>query len=431
MKSIVIRIIVTAIAFWLWDFANITAGAAAPLISGKTSLLQLQDSDTGYFVAKWGAMFTGGYLSGGILLIILAMIWLAPIKRGIKWLLDEAPAAGPLALIALSSVLMTTSCHAYFDAKDNEEYVTIKANQTAFLVTQQGDTKAGQGAFDSASFLEKNKIAAKRIQIPHMLLKRKGWTTTDMYIPSAVLYVVTREPYVREWLKEATRGTSTKNEGFFLESSEGINIDFGVAISAHIKIEDSSMYMFNMGTAQTQADNSEFPSVVYARSLTEVMDQVVRARVQSLLAREFGSRPMVRCIGEKSEAMATVEKQVVQEFALLGITIDYVGYASQTNYEKEIQDAINKVYLTKLEADAAANQLVTMPIRTAIADIAIKESFGKSLEKWDGKIPSLPSFMMLTPDVIGAIKGLMPTFMAPAPMPTHLPVLQPAPAPAK
>ena len=417
MKSVISRIIITVLAIGLWTFASTAVDATAPLISSKAAMGQLQDTDSGFIIARWGALVTGGHLSSGLLLLVLLAIWAGPVIKGLKRLAGRTPPS-PGSLVALLFVILGgSSCHGYYDARDNEEYVTIKANQTAFLVPQQGANLQGQGAFDSAAYLEKNKIAEKRIQIPHMLLKRKGWTATDMYIPSAVLYVVTREPFVREWLKESIRGTSSKNEGFFLESAEGINIDFGVAISAHIKIEDSALYMFNLGTASTQADTSEFPSVVYARPLAEVMDQVVRARVQTLLAREFGSRPMARCITDKAESMAAVEKQVVGDFAKIGITIDYVGYASQLNFDKEIQDAINKVFLTKQEAEAAANQLVSIPVRTAIADITIKEGIGKGLEKWDGKLPALPSFMILTPEVINSVKSLFP---GSAPLPTQL-----------
>jgi regulator of protease activity HflC (stomatin/prohibitin superfamily) len=237
-----------------------------------------------------------------------------------------------------------------------------------------------------------------------------------MYIPSAVLYVVTREPYSRMWVKEATRGTSIKDEGMYLESAEGINIDFGVSTGAHIQIKDAALYLFNFGTSQVlnQGDNSDYPSVVYARPLADVMDTSVYQRIHTLLAREFGKRKFDDARLQKIECMEAAEKQAIEEFAKVGITIEYVGYASQLNFDPKIQEAINKVFIANQEAEAAESQMKAMPARLALADISIREGVGKAAEKWDGRI-ALPNFMLLSPGVLDAFKGL---FNSPAPVVT-------------
>ena len=257
MKSVISRIIITVLATGLWTVANTAVDATAPLISSKAAMGQLQDTDSGFIIAKWGALVTGGHLSSGLLLLVLLAVWAGPVIKGLKRLSGRTPPSSGSLVALLFVILGGSSCHGYYDARDNEEYVTIKANQTAFLVPQQG------------------------------------------------------------------------------------------------------------------------------------------------------------------------ANQVVEEFAKIGITIGYVGYASQLNFDKEIQDAINKVFLTKQEAEAAANQLVSIPVRTAIADITIKESISRGLEKWDGRLPALPSFMILTPEVTNSVKSLFP---GPAPLPTQLG--QPATPPA-
>jgi SPFH domain / Band 7 family len=407
-----LRIILTAISMLAWSAVNFIVQSAEPLISSQTSVAQLQDSNNGYFEAKFGSLFNGNGLSIWILFAIIIAIWFKPIVNFIK----KSPALAIL-IFGIGFGCMNNSAYASFGPIDDVEFVQIKANQTAFLVPQQGKTLEGQGAFDSAAFLAKNKIAEKRIQIPHQLLPKKGLLTQNMYIPSSVLYVVTREPYVRQWTKEATRGTSSKDEGFYLESKESINVDFGVSIGAHITIEDSATYLFFFGVSDVvnQGDSPEFPSVVYAQSLANVMDKVVHQRVQTLLAGEFGSRSLTDCMTQKIEIMNKVEKQVISEFAKVGITIEYVGYASALNYDAKIQESIDKVFIAEKEAAAATNQLEAMKARSMIADIEIKKGIAQALSKWNGQIPNLPNFVVVPENFLAPLKETMKNAI-PAPL---------------
>lgn len=410
-----LRITLSIIILSLWTALNFAFTASQPLISGQTAVAQLQDSNTGYFIAKIGTSFNGTGLPMVILVGIIFVIWFKPIMNIFK---DNGTAA-MIASLGISLYFGNSNVYASYNTIDEVEFVQIKANQTAFLVPQQGKTMEGQGAFDSAAFLAKNKIAEKRIQIPHQLLPKggngfRGLVTQNVYIPSAVLYVVTREPYVRQWTKEASRGTATKDEAFYLESKESINVDFGVSVGAHIKIEDSATYLFFFGVSDliNQNDNVDFPSVVYAQSLASVMDRVVHQRVQTLLANEFGNRKLSDCMSQKVEIINKVEKQVVGEFAKVGITIEYVGYASALNYAHEIQASIDKVYIAEQEAAAAENQLKAMSARTAVADIEIKRGIAQALSKWNGQIPNLPNFIVVPENFMApmkdTIKNLIP-----------------------
>lgn len=403
------RIILSILTLLLWSGLNFTFKASEPLISGQTSVAQLQDSNTGYFVAKTGSTFNGSGLSILLLVGVFCIIWWASIAKLFK------SNAAPILIGILSVGLFFGngySANASYNTIDEVEFVQIKANQTAFLVPQQGKNLEGQGSFDSAAFLQKNKIAEKRIQIPHQLLPKggnglRGLVTQNVYIPSAVLYVVTREPYVRQWTRETTRGTASKDEGFYLESKESINVDFGVSIGAHITIEDSATYLFFFGVSDivNPGDNADFPSVVYAQSLASVMDRVVHQRVQTLLAKEFGSRKLTDCMAQKIDIMNTVEKQVISEFAKVGITIEYVGYASALNYSHEIQSAIDKVYIAEQEASAAENQLKAMAARSAVANIEIKHGIAQALSKWNGQIPNLPNFVVVPENFLSPVKN--------------------------
>jgi hypothetical protein len=406
-----LRIVFSIILLALWSGINFMFTASEPLISGQTAVAQLQDSNTGYFTAKFGASFNGTGLPIVILAAILFAIWFKPIMNFFK---DNSGTAAIIATLGIGLYFGNSKVYASYNTIDEVEFVQIRANQTAFLVPQQGKTMEGQGAFDSAAFLQKNKIAEKRIQIPHQLLPKggnglRGLVTQNVYIPSAVLYVVTREPYVRQWTKEVSRGTASKDEGFYLESKESINVDFGVSIGAHITIEDSATYLFFFGVSDVinQGDSPDFPSVVYAQSLANVMDRVVHQRIQTLLANEFSSRKLSDCMAQKVEIMSKVEKQVISEFAKVGITIEYVGYASSLNYDPEIQKSIDKVYIAEQEAAAAENQLKAMSARTAVADIEIKRGIAQALSKWNGQIPNLPNFIVVPENFMAPMKDTM------------------------
>jgi hypothetical protein len=53
-----------------------------------------------------------------------------------------------------------------------DEYVEIGPSETAFLVSLEGNTKEAQGKLNSIEFLEKNKVQAKRIFIPHAVVNK-------------------------------------------------------------------------------------------------------------------------------------------------------------------------------------------------------------------------------------------------------------------
>lgn len=402
MKTTIIRGFATLLALSVWGWINFAINAAAPLISGATSVEQLKDSDQAYFVSKFGAQFNGAGLPTIILLFVLALIWWKPVSRAF----ESARKSHALLLVGALLIISVGNVHAYYDTKNQVEFVTIKPNQTAFMVPQQGKNLEGQAAFDSAAYLDKTKIAEKRIEIPHVVLPKKGMQW-DVYIPASVLYIVTREPYVRQWSKSAAKGTSSKNEGFSMESSESLNIECDISAGAHIKITDSALYLYNFGVSNVvnAGDNADFPSVVYAQTLEHVMDTKVHQRVQVLLAKEFGKRKLDDCIAEKAVIMAAVETQVIEEYGKLGITIEYVGYGSPLELGKKIQEAIDTVYIAKKMALASEDQMKAMAARSALADVMIKEGVATAATKWNGQI-SLPSFMVLPSDTFGALKGL-------------------------
>ena len=67
-----------------------------------------------------------------------------------------------LLLVAVFTVVGLTGCGPY----PTEQAVEVKNNETAFVVPLEGDSKSKQAQFMSIEYLEKAKVATKRIVIP-------------------------------------------------------------------------------------------------------------------------------------------------------------------------------------------------------------------------------------------------------------------------
>ena len=405
-----ISIVLTVLAIIAWLTFNSFSNAAAPLISGQTAVSQLDNTTSGYFVAKAGTAFSGSGISVIGLIAVLALIWVMPIINFFKTAGTKA-----ITILAFLAVLMAGTSNATVLDKNTylSEFITIKPNQTAFLIPMQGANKSTQGQFDSIAYLDANKVATKRIQIPHVVLEKATTLgnnfAADQYIPSAELYIVNREPYTRMWTKDAERGTSKNNEGTYVETCESINIDFGTVIAAEISPTNAALYMYHFGVSDNlnQGDDANFPSVVYARNLNDIMDTVVFNDAHRMLANEFGKRTFRECISQKSDIIKSVEQQLKDTYAPLGITIRYFGLASQLNFADELQKSVNNVAIAELDAAAATNRMAAMPVLQALADINLKNSAAQALSKWNGSLPQLPSFAVLPDGLFNGIGNLL------------------------
>jgi hypothetical protein len=401
------RIILTVLAIAGWLTFNSWSPSVAPIVSGVTSVSQLDNSNAGYFTAKAGTMFSGSGISIWILLGVVAAIWASTIISKMK--------NGIFSTLVLATLLLTLTANATILDKNTylSEFKSIGPNQTAFLVPMQGANATSQKQFDSGLYLGIAAVAAKRIQIPHTKLEiADTWgntTVADKYIPSACLYVVSREPYSRLWCKEATRGTSTANQGTFLESSSGVNIDFSTTIAASISPTNAALYLYNFGVSAKLdgGDTADYPSALYARDLSDVMDNVVFNDAHQMLAMEFGKRTFTECCNQKTVIFTKVESQLKEKYATMGITISYFGLGSQMNFDQKIQDSINNVEIAIFDANAASNRMAAMPVLQALADINMKNSAAAALARWDGKLPALPSFAVVPNGIFDGIGGIL------------------------
>lgn len=296
-----------------------------------------------------------------------------------------------LLLLATTIALSTTAC---IKPYDKPEFVTIEASQTAFLIPLVDDTK-NQASFESEELLAEAKVATKEIQIPHRWVQTGRGYWNGEWRDTAKLIIVERTPETREWNSGKDSGTSTKNQAIYAESKESIGFSVGMNISAQIYTEDDAvrfLYSYNNKT------------------LEEIMDTEIRARVESKFVEQCAKYSLNDILANKEEIMNTVRDDVTTYFADKGITITVLGMKDGIKYDDPaIQTAINekfsseqklvtqennnKVTISKAEADAQAK------IKAAEAEAEANRKIAESLtpelieklkiEKWNGDVPQV------------------------------------------
>ena len=397
--TIAARVVTTGVVVAAWGVFNLVSNKAAPVLYGELAVRQLENSNLDNVYSQVAmTFFTGHGLSALLLLVVLGIIWWRPF-RGI---FTKAMVLAVMTL-ALSG---GSPANAYYETVDNPEWVEIQPNQTAFLIPMVGANKTSQAAFMSEAYLQENKVAMKRVQIPHVLIKNSTWAR-DYYIPAAKLIIVDRSPFMREWVAATNRGTSNRDESFRFESAESVNISTGIVVAAFVKEEDAAKFLYWFGNRAEKGNPSDphvmYASVVYGKSLAEVMDTVVRGKIQAIIAREFGKLSTDDGIRKKAEIIQTVDKETKETFLTKGITVEYVGYAESLTLSPKVQEAIDRAYMAQKSALAADAQAKSVPVLEQLADIEVKKGLAAAAYKWNGQLPALPSFMVLPPDIVNSM----------------------------
>mgnify|MGYP003335040631 CR=1 FL=1 len=330
------------------------------------------------------------------LILVLIALWFKPIKT---WVMAAATAI-------LAVMLMTTTpdrAFAYADTTDKTEAYTILPNQTAFWVPDVGANKDSQAQFESEEYYNERKIAAKRFVIPHAKLGNSGgYWGWDFYVPTGRLYIVDRSPYSREWVKSKTRGTSSRDESFPCQSKEGVNITAGVSISASVSEQDASKFLYNFGVIPPKGDPTDpkviFTSVYYGRSLWDVMDDVGRKKIQTMVCNEIGRRTFDQANADYIPMMDDISKSSIAWFKTLGITVNFIGWADTFEFDKEIQDTVNRRY----EADKLGPVMSTLQ---ATAQLEVQRGLAAGMANH-----GLPMFV--SPGIIEGLINLVPKYPA-------------------
>jgi hypothetical protein len=241
------------------------------------------------------------------------------------------------AVIAIPTLIIAG--FAFIRPYDVPEFIEVDASESAFLIPLEGDT-ANQSAFQSVKFLEEKKIATKRVQITHRWLQMGYLPRDGHYVGTVRLVKVDRKPITREWTKSPRTGTSSKDEAIAVESKESVNFSMGIGCTAFIPEESAAVFLYS------------YPS----KSLHEMMDMELRARIHQVIAEEAGKYNIFDLPAKKNEIMKAVREDVGPFFKKKGIEITTLAILGGLTFDnKEIQHAIDdaaKASQLKVAAEA-------------------------------------------------------------------------------
>jgi hypothetical protein len=310
--------------------------------------------------------------------------------------------------VALAAMVLVASFNAsaYYDKTDRAEWIEIGANESAFMMPMTGANKTNQSKFGSIEYLDENKVAAKRVQIPHAKADNTSMFT-DYYVATHRVYILDRTPYTRDWNNAADKGTSTKKEGFKFESADSFSIETAITASALVKEEDAAKFFYWFGSVNTSGatgPEAVFASTARGRSLAEVMDTVVHSRVQTLLAKEFGKRKLIDGMAAKAAIIDVVEATVRKEFAEQGITITNLGFSADLSYDPKIQEALDAAFIAQMKLANKDAYNISLDLDKRDAENSVIRAQGETMKKWDGKL-SFPSFMVISDKLMEMFSG--------------------------
>lgn len=215
--------------------------------------------------------------------------------------------------LLISAALFAGGCRKY----DTPEYVEIKTNESAFMIPLEGNTK-DQTSFESEDFLQKNLIAVKRVQIPHRWNKTgRGWLS-GTWMDTVRVITVDRSPISRYWVD---------TKAIDVETNDSVSLSMDVTCTAMIESDDVSKFLFR------------YPQ----GSLETVMDQEIRARVQTALTASVAKLSLEDLKLDKTKVLEPLSQEVIPFFKERGITITVLGLGGGINYRNpKIQEAIDK-----------------------------------------------------------------------------------------
>lgn len=232
---------------------------------------------------------------------------------------------------------------------DKPAFKEIDTSETGFLISLEGDT-GNQQSFDSESYLEQRKVAAKRVQIPHRWVQKGRLWFDGEWIDTVRLVMVDRSPVTREWTAESTSGTSDRNEAIWIESKDSVGFSVGFNCTAFIEEKNTARFLY----------------MYRSKSLSQMMDTEIRARIQAKAAEVAAKYDLDELRSYKQEIIDAVREDVVSFFAQRGITITTIGMFGGFTYQNpEIQQAIDKTFVAqqlkvvnqaKLDAQSKENQ---------------------------------------------------------------------------
>lgn len=318
--------------------------------------------------------------------------------------------------LALALVMLTHSgCWRPFEPVKLE---VIQPNEEAFLLPFTESVERQQST-NTEEYLRKNLVHTQQVKIPQQWIPL-GYETlfpNGLWKDAAILVRVDKSPVTREWTADPNSGTSTKNEAIWVMTSDQVEFSTGWTCTARIASRDDAVKFLH-----------NYPN----GALTQVMDQEIRAKLQSSFGIEVTDLPMEELRLKATPHIHAVVHSVTEFFSERGITITNLGIsggfvykdpsiikmmvevfnaeqqkaiamaetAAQAEKNKTIQleaDSKSKALLTERQAESEGIRLVADAKSYEIEQAAEESKFylelkrleleKAKLEKWDGRFP--------------------------------------------
>lgn len=228
----------------------------------------------------------------------------------------------------------------------------IKPNETAWVIPLDASSQSGQAKFNSVDFLNSKKVASKRIWIDKVEKPIGRFSWEIEWIPAVRVITVDRSLVTREWTDNTSTGTTSANQGVPVNTKDNIGLTIGLTITASIDEDDASTYLYYHGE----------------KSLADVTDQNIRSFAVAELNRQVSSLTLVEFQQEQAQIYTTLFKDAAAYYKTKGVTIQYLGNAEGWHFShKEIQDSINKSFITQQDNKTAEMEQQAQRTRNATA----------------------------------------------------------------
>jgi hypothetical protein len=409
--TMMFRVILTVAVILGFGLINTIYAPISTLAVGQAAGGQFLPSDGAYLqsmytMSAWGF---GNRLLSIFFIAALIALWIKPVIQLFRNNMNTLPVILMAGLVS-GAFIYSSPASAYYADNDYAETFMVLPNESAFWLPDVGDNKNSQVAFGSEDYYKANKIAAKRFDVTtHVRLPNSG-IFSNKYVSPGRLIKVDRSPTAREWVKAKHRGTGASDESFPCQSAEGLDVTVGVSIGTSVKEENAPKFLYTFGVNPPKGDpndaNVVFTSVYYGKSLSQVMDEKVRPRVQSLVCDEITKRTLDKDNAEAAAIMTAIQAKVSAYADSVGITLDFIGWADTFEFTPSVQKAIDDRYIV----DKLGSSLTVL---NAIANLKVQEGLGKGLETH-----GLP--IVVTPDMMNVLSGLaskVPSIAATPPPP--------------
>lgn len=252
--------------------------------------------------------------------------------------------------------------------------VDIQTSEVAFLVETvndngqaavapkgKGDNKKEDGTV--VDYYKSRMLNARKVEIPYYWKQTSRryvpWNTggNGKWMPAARLICVDTQPENREWTSDVNSGSSNKDQGIWVESSDSVGFSTGISVTARIEDQEAAIkFLSNYPPKDKRELEAEggAPFAVEVTSLEQVMDEEVRQKIQEIFAYEAAAYTMDELREKKREIMDELKTTIVPYFAERGITITTIGQFGGFTYENPaIQESIDEVFQAQQDEEVA------------------------------------------------------------------------------